>query len=60
MWGYVVLFFGLLFHTRSVKSQQQSNSHRKFYQHGFMREEVDALATQEGMKMIERQESFKS
>lgn len=60
MWGFVVLFFGLLIHPRSLKTQRQSNEHRKFYQDGFMREEMDALATQEVMVMNDQQESFKS
>ena len=55
MWGLVVLFLGMIFHTRSGKQKRKSSHSRKFYKHGFMREEVEALdALHEGFEMQER------
>lgn len=59
MWGWIILFLGLIFHTRSTNKRKSKHS-RKFYKHGFMREEMDALDTlHNGLEMGERSEKSK-
>jgi hypothetical protein len=57
MWNLLVLLFGMLFHTRSGQHKRKVNRNRKFYRHGYMREEVDALsALNEGIEMEQHDE----
>ena len=55
MWGWLVLFLGMMFHTRSGKPKRKPSKHRTFYKQGHMREEMDALdSLHEGLNVSEK------